>query len=57
VNPARSLAVAVFQGDWALEQLWVFIVFPVIGGVVGAVLFRVLAGREAEIPLAETTAQ
>lgn len=57
VNPARSLAVGVFQGEWALEQLWVFIVFPVIGGVVGAVLFLVLAGREAEIPLAETTAQ
>lgn len=57
VNPARSLSVAVFQGSWALEQLWVFIVFPVIGGVVGAVLFLALSGREAEIPLAETTAQ
>ncbi len=57
VNPARSLAVAVFQAGWALEQLWAFIVFPLIGGVLGAVLFRALAGREADIPLAETTAQ
>src|SRR5664280_1512538 len=32
VNPARSLATAVFQGSWALSQLWVFIVFPVLGG-------------------------
>ena len=32
VNPARSLSTAVFQGSWALSQLWVFIVFPLIGG-------------------------
>jgi aquaporin Z len=40
VNPARSLATAVFQGTWALEQLWVFIVFPVLGGILGAVIWR-----------------
>ncbi len=57
VNPARSLAVAVFQADWAVRQLWAFIVFPVVGGVVGAALFRALAGPEADIPLAETTTQ
>ncbi len=56
VNPARSFAVAVFQGDWALEQLWVFILFPLIGGVVGAVLFLVLSERESDLPIAETTA-
>lgn len=32
VNPARSLATAIFQHGWALSQLWVFIVFPLIGG-------------------------
>jgi aquaporin Z len=42
VNPARSLATAVFQGTWALEQLWVFIVFPTLGGVLGAVVWRAL---------------
>ena len=34
VNPARSIATAVFQGDWALGQVWAFIVFPLIGAVV-----------------------
>ena len=38
VNPARSIATAVFQGSWALSQLWVFIVFPIVGGVLGAVI-------------------
>jgi aquaporin Z len=42
VNPARSIATAVFQGSWALEQLWVFIVFPIVGGVLGAVVWRAL---------------
>jgi aquaporin Z len=43
VNPARSLATAVFQGGWALEQLWVFIVFPIVGGVLGAAVWKGLA--------------
>ncbi len=42
VNPARSLATAVFQGSWALEQLWVFIVFPLIGGLLAGLVWRVL---------------
>ncbi len=42
VNPARSLAAAVFQGTWALDQLWVFLVFPVVGGILGAALWRAL---------------
>lgn len=42
VNPARSIATAVFQGSWALEQLWAFIVFPLIGGIVGALIWKVL---------------
>ncbi len=33
VNPARSLATAVFQGDWALSQVWVFFLFPAIGAL------------------------
>jgi aquaporin Z len=36
VNPARSLGVAVFAGGDALEQLWAFIVFPVLGAALGA---------------------
>ena len=45
VNPVRSLATAVFQGGWALRQLWVFIVFPLVGGVLGAVVWRALVPR------------
>jgi aquaporin Z len=46
VNPVRSLATAVFQGSWALRQLWVFIVFPLVSGVLGAVVWRALVPAE-----------
>ena len=42
VNPARSTAVAIFQGGWALNQLWLFWVMPIIGGVLGGVIYRTL---------------
>jgi aquaporin Z len=42
VNPARSLGPAVFAGGWALEQLWVFIVFPIVGGALGGLVYRAL---------------
>ena len=40
VNPARSTGVAVFVGDWALSQLWLFWVAPIVGGVLGAGVYR-----------------
>lgn len=40
VNPARSTGVAVFVGDWALAQLWAFWVAPIVGAVLGAVIYR-----------------
>jgi aquaporin Z len=46
VNPARSLATAIFQGGWALEQLWAFIVFPLIGGILAGVIWKVLVPAE-----------
>lgn len=46
VNPARSLAVAVYVGDWALAQLWLFWVAPIIGAVFGAITYRYLGGSE-----------
>jgi aquaporin Z len=46
VNPARSIAVAVFQADWAIEQLWVFIIFPILGACLGALAFRALGGGD-----------
>ena len=42
VNPARSTAVAVFQGGWAIEQLWVFWVAPIVGGILGGLIYRSL---------------
>ena len=42
VNPARSIAVAIFADSWALEQVWFFIVFPIIGGILGGVGSRFL---------------
>ncbi|EPN9630577.1 aquaporin Z [Cronobacter sakazakii] len=42
VNPARSTAVAIFQGGWALQQLWVFWLVPIVGGVVGGLIYRFL---------------
>ncbi|MCI7479967.1 aquaporin Z [[Pasteurella] aerogenes] len=42
VNPARSTAVAIFQGSWAIDQLWVFWVAPIIGGILGGIIYRTL---------------
>lgn len=46
VNPARSIGPAVFAGGKALSQLWLFIVAPVLGGVVAAVVWKGLFGKE-----------
>jgi aquaporin Z len=50
VNPARSLAAAIFQGGWALHQLWVFIVFPIVGGILGGATWRALRPASDEMP-------
>lgn len=42
VNPARSTGVAVFAGDWALGQLWLFWVAPIAGAALGALAYRVI---------------
>ncbi|MGB4082466.1 MAG: aquaporin Z [Candidatus Fermentibacter daniensis] len=47
VNPARSTGVAVFQGTWALEQLWLFWLAPIVGAVAGAVVYRFIGGQKA----------
>lgn len=48
VNPARSTAVAIFVGDWAVAQLWLFWVAPIIGGALGAVIYRFIATSDEE---------
>ncbi len=40
VNPARSTGVALFVGDWALAQLWLFWLAPIVGAVLGAIAYR-----------------
>jgi aquaporin Z len=47
VNPARSTAVAVYAGGWAIGQLWLFWVAPIVGGVLGAVAYRFI-GKNGE---------
>jgi aquaporin Z len=44
VNPARSTGVAVFVGDWAVAQLWLFWVAPIAGAMLGAVAYRIIGG-------------
>lgn len=47
VNPARSTAVAIFQGTWAMDQLWMFWLMPIVGGVIGGLIYRgVLASKD-----------
>lgn len=47
VNPARSTAVAVYVGDWATSQLWLFWVAPIVGAILGALIYKVIAKEEA----------
>jgi aquaporin Z len=46
VNPARSLGVAIYVGDWALAQLWLFWVAPIAGALIGAVAYRFINSEE-----------
>lgn len=55
VNPARSLGPALFVGGWALQQLWLFIVAPLLGAVVAAAAFRVI--RIPEVVITTRTAE
>jgi aquaporin Z len=47
VNPARSTGVAVFAGGWAITQLWLFWIAPLVGGVLGAAVYRWIGEPEA----------
>ncbi|MDO6505637.1 aquaporin Z [Colwellia sp. 4_MG-2023] len=40
VNPARSTGVAIFQGDWAVSQLWLFWVAPIVGAILAGIVYR-----------------
>ena len=46
VNPARSTGVAVFVGDWAVAELWLFWLAPIVGAVIGATAYKFIASDE-----------
>jgi aquaporin Z len=46
VNPARSTGVAVFVGGWAVAQLWLFWVAPIVGALLGATIYRFIGNSE-----------
>ena len=48
VNPARSTGVAVYVGDWAVAQLWLFWVAPIVGGAIGALIYRSLFSDKSQ---------
>ncbi|HJV00114.1 MAG TPA: aquaporin Z [Burkholderiaceae bacterium] len=46
VNPARSTGVALYVGDWATSQLWLFWVAPIAGALLGAAVYRFIGGKD-----------
>lgn len=46
VNPARSTAVALFAGDWAISQLWLFWVAPIVGAALGALIYNFIGAND-----------
>ena len=54
VNPARSTGVAVYVGGWAVAQLWLFWLAPIVGAVLGAAAYRFIGGEEVKTPPASS---
>ncbi|CAM3395533.1 aquaporin Z [Arcobacter aquimarinus] len=46
VNPARSTAVAIFEGTWAMEQLWLFWIAPIIGAILAGIVYKLFESNE-----------
>ena len=46
VNPARSTGVALFVGDWAVSQLWLFWLAPIVGAIIGALIYRFIGSEK-----------
>jgi aquaporin Z len=47
VNPARSTGVALYVGGWAVSQLWLFWIAPIVGAVMGALVYRFIGKQES----------
>jgi aquaporin Z len=48
VNPARSTSQAIFVGGWAVEQLWLFWVAPIVGAILAGLVYKFVAGNDKE---------
>lgn len=46
VNPARSTGVAIYAGGWAIQQLWIFWLAPIVGGIFGGLIYRLLGEKQ-----------
>jgi len=46
VNPARSTGVALYVGGWAITQLWLFWIAPIIGAALGGIMYRFIGGED-----------
>ena len=53
VNPARSTGPALVVGGWAIQQLWLFWVAPIIGGIIGGLVYKALGAEAAKRPPVE----
>jgi aquaporin Z len=51
VNPARSTGPALFVGDWALSQLWLFWVMPIVGAALAGFVYKTLFEVDAKPPI------
>src|SRR5437660_3464175 len=56
VNPARSTGPAIFAGGWALEQLWLFWLAPIVGAALAGVVYTMLAEEPSEAKVAAAAA-
>jgi aquaporin Z len=46
VNPARSTGQALFVGGWALQQLWLFWIAPLVGGAIGGLVWKIFGDKD-----------
>jgi aquaporin Z len=57
VNPARSTGQALFVGGWALQQVWLFWLAPLVGGAIGGLLYEFVFSQYKELPVAGSEEQ
>jgi aquaporin Z len=53
VNPARSTGPALFVGGWAIQQLWLFWVAPIVGAAIAGIVYPAIAGEQEPAPAAK----